>query len=590
MADPIKDRPGRLLACVLLCLVLVIFTPASTHAAALPETDTKEPADSKNEASENGKPAATETKPAATESKRSPESKPVSASDPRVTPCISWMNPLVKPRIALLCIHGLGLYSGSYHAFGMRMARLGIITYAIDVRGFGSWMKAEGHEQVDFAGCLEDVGRALQTIRQANPGLPVFLMGESMGGAIALRAASKYPDLVEGLISSVPAGERFQQKRTELKVALEFLRGPNRKFDIGSKIVKQATQDDKLRQDWSSNPLDRMDLSPHELIQFQSFMNDNHDAAKLVKDDPVLFVQGTNDKLVKPEGTWELFNQLATPDKYFLAVPSEHLIFEEGQDRPTDFGRHAAMISQWMHMVAAKDGIITPNDRNNTLKDEISQIVEDPNVRPAAERFVQGENNQALTSLETLVKAHPENLEAQYWLALVCVKTGRIREARQHILASLPASTQMRFAGPPKLQGDKPVPNKVSPKPRVGKESALPQPAKVVPKLSASKESAEVSPMVADSAPSVVALSTGWCEQCKSIDNFFRQAEALLGNNVKFVKVDAEDPANKQLVGKLNISLVPAFVYMDDKGGVVSTLLGQTNFINFANGLRSIVH
>ena len=58
-----------------------------------------------------------------------------------LAPCISWVNPLVPPKVALLCIHGLGLYSGSYQDFGTRMARVGIATFAIDVRGFGSWMK-----------------------------------------------------------------------------------------------------------------------------------------------------------------------------------------------------------------------------------------------------------------------------------------------------------------------------------------------------------------------------------------------------------------------------------------------------------------
>src|SRR5208282_1674818 len=72
-------------------------------------------------------------------------------------PCISWTNPIIKPRAVLLCIHGLGLYSGSYQNFGVRMARQGIATYAIDVRGFGSWMKAQGHAEINFIDCLNDV-------------------------------------------------------------------------------------------------------------------------------------------------------------------------------------------------------------------------------------------------------------------------------------------------------------------------------------------------------------------------------------------------------------------------------------------------
>src|SRR6185369_6308283 len=107
----------------------------------------------------------------------------------------------------------------------------------------------------------------------------------------------------------------------------EMLKGPNKQFDIGKQIVDQATDNEKLRHDWEDDPLNRMNLSPKELIQFQKFMNENHDIVEKITNVPVLFVQGNKDKLVKPEGTWDLFNEVASEEKVFLAIPSEHLIF-----------------------------------------------------------------------------------------------------------------------------------------------------------------------------------------------------------------------------------------------------------------------
>jgi acylglycerol lipase len=264
-------------------------------------------------------------------------------------PCLSWVDPLQPTVCCLLCIHGLGLNSGSYDSFGQRMASHGVATYAIDVRGFGSWMKAQGHSEVDFDSCLSDIQVALKSIRAAHPGKSIFLLGESMGGAIALRATSMYPDLIDGLISSVPAGERFKQKKTDLKVALEFLTGPNKQHNIGKSVIDQATKNEKLRDDWEGDPLDRMDLSAKELMQFQKFMNDNHEVAKQIASTPVLVVQGSNDKLVKPEGTWDIFNEIVSPQKNFLAVPSEHLIFEVQQDHGTAFDEKlASMVDAWI--------------------------------------------------------------------------------------------------------------------------------------------------------------------------------------------------------------------------------------------------
>ena len=154
-----------------------------------------------------------------------------------------------------------------------------------------------------------------------------------MGGAIALHATALYPQLIDGCISSVPAGERFKQKRSSLNVALHLLDGANKPFSVGKGVVEQATEKEDLRQAWENDPMARMKLSPNEkLIAFQHFMNENHDLAPSIKDKPVLLVQGCKDKLVKPEGTVELFNELGTPDKKIeLVENAEHLIFEENQ-------------------------------------------------------------------------------------------------------------------------------------------------------------------------------------------------------------------------------------------------------------------
>jgi acylglycerol lipase len=247
-------------------------------------------------------------------------------------PCLRWIDSTMPPQAVILCIHGLGLHNGSYEDFGKRMSRLGYAIYAVDMRGFGSYKDADGKKQLDFDGCLSDIKSTLKVLHRAHPNLPLFLLGESMGGAIALRATALYPDLVDGLISSVPSGERFKQGRSSLSVAMHLLEGPNKSFDVGTGVINQATVKPELKEAWANDPLNRMNLSPIELITFQKFMNQNHDIAPLIKDKPVLFVQGCNDKLVKPEGTVELFNELGTKDRKIQMIENgEHLIFEENQ-------------------------------------------------------------------------------------------------------------------------------------------------------------------------------------------------------------------------------------------------------------------
>jgi acylglycerol lipase len=282
----------------------------------------------------------------------SPKLKVSASSRARgLAPCLTWVSQDVDPKAALLCVHGLGLHNGAYEHFGKRMADLGIATYAVDVRGFGSWQKAQGRGDVDFDDCLTDVADTLKVIHKVHPQLPVFLLGESMGGAIALRVTSKYPDLVDGLISCVPSGDRFKQRRTELKVALQTLKGFNKKFDVGTSVIEQAGQGNQaLKDSWANDPLARLKLSPKELIQFQRFMNENHESARTITHQPVLMVQGIADKLVKPEGTMELFKELSTKDKEIQLInQASHLIFEESQFNDQALNdKVTAIVHNWM--------------------------------------------------------------------------------------------------------------------------------------------------------------------------------------------------------------------------------------------------
>ncbi|MBX9690577.1 MAG: lysophospholipase [Candidatus Obscuribacterales bacterium] len=276
---------------------------------------------------------ASETKPPEGSSTQLPTVRKKRKSDlANVLPCLTWIDPDIEPKAVILCVHGLGLNNGSYGDFGKRMSKLGYLVYAVDVPGFGSFKQAEGRERVNFELCLEGLADTLRFIHRVNPKLPVFILGESMGGAIALRVTSEHPELMDGLVSSVPSGDRFKQGKEALNVALKLLTAPNKEFDIGSGIIERATEDCSLRERWAGDPLNRMNLTPKELLTFQNFMNENHDSAAKIKKTPVLFVQGCKDKLVRPEGTQQLFNAIGSEDRQIeLIQDGEHLIFEENQ-------------------------------------------------------------------------------------------------------------------------------------------------------------------------------------------------------------------------------------------------------------------
>ena len=249
-------------------------------------------------------------------------------------PYRSWLPKKARPRLILLCIHGLGLSSKSFNDFGRRMAAAGIPTYAIDVRGFGGWMKNPEKAHVDFEACLTDIEQALKTLHKAYPGLPVFLVGESMGGAIAIQAAARYPNLANGLVSSVPSST--QRSRSFLKsgvvVVFESAESPTGKTEMAPIIVDKATAKPKIRRKIKDEPLNRSKLSKGELAQFEHFMEETHDSAPLIERTPTLILVAYKDKLVTPEGSIDLLSEMTTPMKLLLMDGnSGHLMLEEEQ-------------------------------------------------------------------------------------------------------------------------------------------------------------------------------------------------------------------------------------------------------------------
>ena len=261
------------------------------------------------------------------------------------TPIIAWVEDNQPLKGLLVCVHGLGLHKGTYRQFAERMTRLGWGVYAMDVRGFGSFQEISDKPHLDFAGCLKDVQDVLAFVHKTHPGMPVFLLGESMGGGVVIQVAAKHPELVDGLISSVPAQERYHKAGDAIKVGMSLLAGPNKQMNVVPIVVNRSTNKEYLRKQWLSDQLARFELAPTDLMKFDHFMQDNHKCAKLITKTPVLMLQGLSDKLVKHTGNETLITEIPCADACLVYVEgSEHLILEEGQ-----FDDSAIKsVSQWL--------------------------------------------------------------------------------------------------------------------------------------------------------------------------------------------------------------------------------------------------
>jgi len=128
------------------------------------------------------------------------------ATDGSRLPLRHWL-PKGEVRAVILALHGFNDYSNAFAIPAPLWAERGIATYAYDQRGFGG-----APLRLGWAGSAQlanDAVTAIRVLRAMYPGRPVYLLGESMGGAVAILAATGIdgvpPAGADGLILSAPA-------------------------------------------------------------------------------------------------------------------------------------------------------------------------------------------------------------------------------------------------------------------------------------------------------------------------------------------------------------------------------------------------
>jgi alpha-beta hydrolase superfamily lysophospholipase len=108
------------------------------------------------------------------------------------------------PRAVIVALHGMSDYSNAFAMPGEWWAKSHIATLAYDQRGFGQ----SNHAGLWAGGDIlrRDLDDAVDAARLRYPGVPIFALGESMGGAVVLSAlAGSDPPKADGVILVAPA-------------------------------------------------------------------------------------------------------------------------------------------------------------------------------------------------------------------------------------------------------------------------------------------------------------------------------------------------------------------------------------------------
>jgi alpha-beta hydrolase superfamily lysophospholipase len=225
----------------------------------------------------------------------------------------SW-GPATAPRAAVLVVHGLAEHSGRYGLTAAALNDAGFAVHAVDYRGHGR--SEGGRVHVDDVGdYVADVRAALEEVRRRNPGLPVFLLGHSQGGLIALKAALDEPAAIDGLVVTSPFLAVHPASRPSAFVralARVMLRLAPRRPLPTSLDVRLLSRDTSVGEAYARDPLVSHTASAGWLRAIGQAQRDVRARAPRLRV-PTLLMAAGSDRLVDPEATRQ-FAREAAPD------------------------------------------------------------------------------------------------------------------------------------------------------------------------------------------------------------------------------------------------------------------------------------
>jgi len=225
-----------------------------------------------------------------------------------------------RPRFLALLVHGYGEHLGRYQYVARTLEAQGARVFGPDHVGHGL---SQGERVLieDYDAVVDDVHRVAAHFQQLHPGVPLVVIGHSMGGMIATRYVQRYGDNVRALVLSGPLiGER-----TQISDLLNLSKIPDDPLDTATlsrdPAVGTAYQADPLV--WHG-PFKRPTL--HGIQQMLAKINAGPGFGTL----PTLRIHGDDDRLVLMAQSQTAINVLKGHDFESMVNPGgRHESFNE---------------------------------------------------------------------------------------------------------------------------------------------------------------------------------------------------------------------------------------------------------------------
>lgn len=240
----------------------------------------------------------------------------------------SWL-PDGDTRAALLIVHGYGEHSGRYSHVAKYFVERGYAVYAIDHDGHGKSDGSAGFVE-HFSVYLDGVQALLAKIQVDQSGLPIFLVGHSMGGLISSSFLIENQDAFAGCVLSGPAVKSDIEPPGWQLAIIRVLAKITPKLGVLGLDASGVSRDQKVVDDYIADPLVfKGKISARlvaELFAAMQYVMNNAPAITL----PIILMHGEADVLAAPIGSRVLHEKISSSDNTLKLYPRlYHEIFNE---------------------------------------------------------------------------------------------------------------------------------------------------------------------------------------------------------------------------------------------------------------------
>lgn len=245
-----------------------------------------------------------------------------------VLPLKSWVPAEQKPTAVVIAVHGFNDYSNAFVIPGNYFAAHGIALYAYDQRGFG-----ETQERGIWAGrenLISDLKQMVLAVRALHPDTPVYVLGESMGGAVVINALvdKDFPP-VDGAILSAPAVWGSDTMPTVYRGLLWFGAHTIPWKEVtggGLKII--ASDNFPMLRAMGRDPLVIKATRLDAIYGIVGLMDEAYARAREVKV-PMLLLYGMNDQVIPRKPIADVTDTLTAPYKLVYYPAGFHMLMRD---------------------------------------------------------------------------------------------------------------------------------------------------------------------------------------------------------------------------------------------------------------------